>query len=95
MKKLTRNLILASLLFFALALGSISFGYEYDKANKLYPESVQMSYDLSLGNVYGQRWERLGTALFLFGVLLDAVAIVIWYRNRKTKDYKIVLNESE
>ncbi|HXG84411.1 MAG TPA: hypothetical protein VNI84_10320 [Pyrinomonadaceae bacterium] len=95
MKKLIRNLIFVSLLFFALALGSISFGYEYDKANKLYPETKWVSYDLAIGNVYGERTQRLAKASFSFGILLDAIAIVIWYRDRKNKDYKILLNENE
>ncbi|HUR99281.1 MAG TPA: hypothetical protein VMZ26_14540 [Pyrinomonadaceae bacterium] len=50
--------LVANLLFAAVVITVYGVGYEYDKANKLYPESIQVSYDVSIG-VYGQRWERV------------------------------------
>jgi len=42
----------ANLLFAVFVTAVYAVGYEYDKANKLYPESKRLSYDLSM-QVYG------------------------------------------
>jgi hypothetical protein len=72
-----------NLVFLALVVGIYAIGYEYDKANKLYPESVQLSYDLSLGGVYGQRWARFLDTMLILGLIADIVIIFIWYRRNQ------------
>lgn len=86
MRKTIRNLLLAGLFFFVLAFGSCSVGVSYDERNKLYPETNWVSYDLAVGVIYGKRRERIGNVLFVFGALIDAVAIVIWYRREQGED---------
>ncbi len=68
----------------ALVVGIYAIGFEYDKANELYPESVRMSYDVSLGGIYGQRWVRFLDAMLIIGLIADIVIIFIWYRRNYT-----------
>ncbi len=73
-----------NLVLLALVVGIYAIGFEYDKANELYPESVQMSYDVSLGGIYGQRWVRFLDAMLIIGLIADIVIIFIWYRRNYT-----------
>ena len=56
--------LFANLLFAIIVVGVYAIGFEYDRANKLYPELKQLSYDLSMV-VYGQRWERVAKTLIM------------------------------
>jgi hypothetical protein len=84
-------LILSNLLFVALAVAIYGIGYEYDKANKLYPESKDVSYDLSM-LVYGERWVRFVEVMLGLGIGADAVLLMFWYRNIQKKS---LLNDME
>ena len=68
--------------YFTLVIIIYALGYEYDKANQLYPESIQVSYDVSLGGVYGQRWVRFLQVAIPLGLLIDLVIGSIWYLKR-------------
>lgn len=72
--------LLINLTLLILVIGISAVGYEYDKAYQLYPESVELSYDLSLGGVYGQRWVRFFQTMLILGLIADIVIIFIWYR---------------
>jgi hypothetical protein len=74
--------VLANFLFAALAISIYAIGYEYDKTNKLFPESKRVSYDLSL-QVYGKRWVRFVEWTLGLGFLANSVILMIWYRNRQ------------
>jgi hypothetical protein len=85
-----RNALLflfANLLFTAGVITVYAVGYEYDKANKLHPESKLLSYDMSK-QVYGQRWERVAKTLIGLGIVIDAAVILAWYRKRQSSDMK-------
>ena len=75
----------ANVLFIAVAVGIYAAGYEYDKANKLYPEMKDISYDVSL-QVYGQRWERAAKIMLAVGLAIDAVVLLAWLRKRESDD---------
>jgi hypothetical protein len=75
----------ANLLFAVFVTAVYAVGYEYDKANKLYPESKQLSYDLSM-QVYGQRWERVAKTLIAVGIVIDATLLLVWYRKRQSNN---------
>jgi len=77
--------LLINLAFIALIVGIYAVGFEYDKANKLYPETVQVSYDVSISGVYGQRWIRLAKILISFGVIINFVVGFIWYRKIQSR----------
>jgi hypothetical protein len=85
MKKAIRNLLLISAFFFALSIGSCTFGVEYDERNKLYVETYWFAYDAGIA-VYGRRWERLGEALFLFSMIFLITSGVVWYRRKQSQD---------
>jgi hypothetical protein len=70
----------ANFLFVLLVIAIYGTGYEYDKRNKLYPESKELSYDLSM-SVYGERWVRLAKVMLGTGFAIDAVLLMFWYRN--------------
>ena len=74
--------LLINLAYFALVVVIYAVGFEYDKAYKLYPEDVQLSYDLSIGGVYGQRWVRFFEVAIYVGVIVDLVLGFMWYRGR-------------
>jgi hypothetical protein len=79
-------LFLAANLFFAVIVIAVyGVGYEHDKANKLYPESKQLSYDVSM-QVYGQRWERVAKTLIAIGIVADAALLLVWYRKRQSSN---------
>jgi hypothetical protein len=79
-------LFLAANLFFAVIVIAVyGIGYEYDKANKLYPESKQLSYDVSM-QVYGQRWERVAKTLIAIGIVADAALLLVWYRKQQSSN---------
>jgi len=84
MRKEIRNLLLLNFFLLALAVGIYAVGFEYDKANKLHPESYQFASDASI-TVYGKRWERIAITLLLFGVMLDVVVGMIWYRRKQSE----------
>ena len=88
--------LLANLVFIVLVVALYAIGFEYDKANKLYPETVQLSYDVSISGVYGQRWVRLAQTLISFGVIIDFVMGFIWYRKIQSKgENKISIYDEE
>jgi hypothetical protein len=74
------HFIVANLLFISLVIAIYAIGYEYDKANKLYPESKNLSYDLSI-LAYGERWIRFVEIMLVLGIVTDAVILMFWYRN--------------
>ena len=80
-KKIVKLLLLNSLLF-ATAVGIYAVGFEYDKANQLYPEMYNFASDASIVT-YGKRWERIAIAMISFGLMFDVVAIMIWYRKKQ------------
>ena len=90
MKRTIRSLLLISIFLFALSHICFRFGSDYDEKYKLYPETIQLSYDLFIGNIYGERWRRLSDTLILFGLFLDVVALVIWYRGKQSEDKSIL-----
>ena len=75
----------ANVLFIALVIAVWQVGYEYDKANKLYPEMKELSYDLFM-QVYGQRWERVAKGMLALGLVIDAAVLLVWYRKRQSFD---------
>lgn len=78
--------LLINLALFVLIVGIYAFGFEYDKANKLYPETVQTSYDTSISGVYGERWVRFAQVMLSLGVIIDFVVCFIWYRKNQRKE---------
>ena len=74
--------VLVNFLFAALVISIYAIGYEYDKANKLFSENKQLSYDLSM-TVYGQRWVRFAESMLGLGFLADCVILMMWYRNKQ------------
>ncbi len=84
MKKKIVKFLLLNFFLFAIAVGIYAVGYEYDKANKLYPEMYDFASDASI-MTYGKRWERIAIAVISFGVLFDVVAIMIWYRGKQSE----------
>ena len=85
MWKLILYFVLINLGYFALVVAIYAFGWEYDKANKLYPEVVQLSYDLSISGIYGQRWVRFLQGATAAGLVADVVIAFIWYLRRPEK----------
>jgi len=75
----------ANILFIAIVIAIYAAGYEYDKANKLYPETKELSYDLFM-QVYGQRWERVAKSMLALGLVVDAAVLLAWYRKRQSSD---------
>jgi hypothetical protein len=78
-------LIVANIIFLACVVAIYAIGYEYDRAHKLYPESIRLSYDVSMGGVYGQRWERTAKFSLIVGGLANVVILLSWYRKRQRK----------
>ena len=77
--------LLINFAFVILVVGIYAIGFEYDNAHQIYPETVRVSYDLSLAGRYGQRWVKFLKIMLIFGVLADIVAVSIYYtRNQKT-----------
>lgn len=89
MKKAISNFLLLNLLVIALAIVIYAAGYEYDNANKLYPELYYFAYDASI-TVYGKRWERISTVLIVICGLIDVVALFIWIRNKQKTNKNIL-----
>jgi hypothetical protein len=54
MKKKIVKLLLLNFFLFAIAVGIYAVGYEYDKANQLYPEMYNFASDASI-MTYGKR----------------------------------------
>lgn len=77
--------LITNLIFVGLILGIYAVGFEYDKANKLCPETVQVSYDVSLSGIYGQRWVRFAQIMLSVGAIIDVVVCFIWYRKNQSK----------
>jgi|GEM_PF-3114802 len=82
MKKAVRNFLLLNLLVITLAIVIYAVGYEYDNANKLYPELYYFAYDAAI-TVYGKRWERISAVIIVLCGLVDVVAVFIWIRNKQ------------
>lgn len=85
MWKMIFYFVLVNLGYFALVFTICTIGFEYDKANQLYPEVVQLSYDLSISGVYGQRWVRFWQVAVPSGLLTDLVIGSFWYLKRLAK----------
>ena len=77
--------LFANLFFAVIVVAVYALGYEHDRANKLYPELKQVSYDVSL-EVYGQRWERVAKILISLGIITDAAVLLAWYRKRESSN---------
>jgi len=58
MTKKILKIFFLNILIVTIAVTIYALGYEYDKANKIYLESVFVSSDLAI-STYGQRWSRL------------------------------------
>jgi hypothetical protein len=82
--------ILANFLFVVVAIAIYAIGYEYDKANKLHPESKWMSYDMSM-QVYGERWARFAKVMLGIGILADGAMLMIWYRDKQKRNGNSIL----
>ncbi len=78
-------MIFTNLAFLIAVVSIYAIGYEYDREHRLYPESIQISYDMSIGGVYGQRWERTAKFLLIVGGLSNAVILLSWYRNLQSE----------
>lgn len=77
-------LLIADVVFIAIVIAVYAIGYEYDRDYKLYPESVLVSYDVSM-QVYGQRWERLAKFLLTVGGVANFVILLSWYRESQKR----------
>ena len=76
--------------FIALVIVFIEVGYRYDQTHHFYPETKELSYDLSM-RVYGERWVRFGKALLALGLIVDSTVLLAWYRKRQ-KDGRDILD---
>lgn len=94
MTKTIRNFLLLNFAFVISAVVVYAVGYEHDKANELYSEAYQFTYDASL-MVYGKRWERLVKASVSFVVIADIIAGFIWYRKKQDEKAGFSLINSE
>ena len=95
MTKTIRDFLLLNVAFVILTVAVYAIGYEYDKANQLYSETINFD-DLSL-MAYGQRWKRITMASSLIVVIADIVTIFIWYRkrqNEKAVSHSQILNRN-
>lgn len=85
--------VVANFLFVALVIAIYGIGYEYDKANKVYPESKSVSYDVSM-QVYGERWVRFAKMMFIIGLLANGAILMNFLRNRQNGNNAVsILNE--
>ncbi|MEP7075063.1 MAG: hypothetical protein ABI878_04570 [Acidobacteriota bacterium] len=84
MKNKFTIILLVNCLLVALAVGVYAMGYKYDKANSLFPEADNPSSDFVV-DVYGKRWRRTSDAILFFGVILDAVLAMMWFRSTNDK----------
>ena len=78
-------LVGANLIAIVLTIAIYAIGFTYDKAHQIYPESVRVSYDVSLGGVYGERWYRLMLGLLCTLGVADAVIVMIFLLRRSSK----------
>jgi hypothetical protein len=76
-------LLTLNVIYFGFVAAITDFGFEYHKAHKLYPETLRISYDATIGGVYGQRWIRFFEYAVWFGVIADLVLCYIWYRRKQ------------
>ena len=65
-----------------LTIAIYAVGFTYDKEHQLYPESVQVSYDVSISGIYGQRWYRLMLGMLCTLGAADAVIVMIFLLRR-------------
>lgn len=86
MRKPVILLFFFGLTLLASSIVSLTLGPIYDAKYKLYPETIYLSYDLSISGQYGQRWVRLGYLLFAGGMLSMVVTAFIWIRERLTSN---------
>jgi len=87
MKKAIQNLLLTSCFLFAVSYDSCTSGIDYDRQNKLYPET---DYSCVIMTVYGKRWERLGLTTFSLGTVLTFSAFIAWRRKKQSKEKSIL-----
>ena len=73
-----------TILLFTCAVVIYAVGYEYDKANKIYPEIYYFS-DAGI-MVYGKRWERISKIIASSAVIIDVVAIMVLCRQNLRED---------
>ena len=77
-----------------VAVTIYALGYEYDKANELYLESVFFASDASI-STYGRRWSRLSQIILLITLLFDIILIFLWFRKRQTEKEKFSLLKTD
>jgi hypothetical protein len=85
MRKQIAYFLLINFFCFAFIVGVCTVGEWYDKTYKLYPETVWISYDVSLHGQYGERWGRLMEGLLLIGFAVDIVTASVWYLKNQTR----------
>ena len=88
MQKKIIKLILLNIFLFTCAVVIYAVGYEYDKANKIYPEMYFFASDASI-MVYGKRWERISKIIASITVIIDSVAIITLYMQNQREDKKV------
>ena len=84
--------LLINLGYIALVITVYAIGYEYDHANQIYPESVQLSYDLYISGIYGQRWGRFAEIALSVIAVVDLVVVSIWYLKRPARLTRLEIN---
>ena len=85
MRRILAYFLLMNLAYFALVVGICTAGEWYDKAYKLYPETVWFAYDVSIAGVYGERWRRFWEISVLIGIVANPVAGFAVYRIRRSE----------
>ena len=87
--------LLINLGYFALVTIIYAVGYEYDRAYRIYPEAVRLSYDLSISGVYGQRWVRFFQSAVVIGLFTDLVIATLYYWKRPVKTAKLGITDTD
>ena len=77
--------LLANLIAVAATIAIYAIGFTYDKKHQIYPESVQLSYDLSISGVYGKRWYRLMLWMLCALGAADAVTVMIFLLRKRSR----------
>ena len=87
--------LLINLGYFALVTMIYAVGYEYDRAYRIYPEALQVSYDVILDGVYGQRWVRFFQSALVVGVFANLVIATIYYWKRPVNTAKLGIADTD
>lgn len=79
-------LLTANVVFFGVVVAITDFGYEYDKAHQLFPETISWG-DVSLEGRYGQRWASFFEYACWFAGLVNPAIVYVWYlRNKRSRE---------